>query len=110
MRVSLHSADLHYGGSLVLHTASSGSIARLTEIYLRLADGETIGVGEVRANIAYLNGFAVGTVVERAAAAVGEVDWTRDSFVAEQGIVERLPLLAGHRAPTVFTGEVALGL
>ena len=78
MRVSLHSADLHYGGGLVLHTASSGSIARLTEIYLRLDDGETIGVGEVRANIAYLNGFTVGTVTERAAVAVGEVEWTRD--------------------------------
>ena len=78
MRVSLHSADLHYGGGLVLHTASSGSIARLTEIYLWLDDGETVGVGEVRANIAYLNGFAVGTVVERATAAVGEVEWTRD--------------------------------
>ena len=78
MRVSLHSADLHYGGGLVLHTASSGSIARLTEIYLRLNDGETIGIGEVRANIAYLNGFTVGTVVERAAAALSEVDWTRD--------------------------------
>ena len=62
----------------MLHTASSGSIARLTEIYLRLDDGETVGVGEVRANIAYLNGFAVGTVVERATAAVGEVEWTRD--------------------------------
>jgi L-alanine-DL-glutamate epimerase-like enolase superfamily enzyme len=78
LRVSLHSADLHYGGGLVLHTASSGSIARLTEIYLWLDDGETVGVGEVRANIAYLNGFAVGTVVERATAAVGEVEWTRD--------------------------------
>jgi L-alanine-DL-glutamate epimerase-like enolase superfamily enzyme len=78
LRVSLHSADLHYGGGLVLHTASSGSIARLTEIYLRLDDGETVGIGEVRANIAYLNGFAVGTVVERATAAVGEVEWTRD--------------------------------
>jgi L-Ala-D/L-Glu epimerase len=78
LRVSLHSADLHYGGGLVLHTASSGSIARLTEIYLWLDDGETVGVGEVRANIAYLNGFAVGTVVERAAAAIGEVEWTRD--------------------------------
>ncbi|MEH2476645.1 L-alanine-DL-glutamate epimerase-like enolase superfamily enzyme [Nitrobacteraceae bacterium AZCC 2146] len=78
MRVSLHSADLHYGGGLVLHTASSGSIPHLREIYLRLDDGEAIGIGEVRANIAYLNGFAEGTVVECAAAAVGAVDWTRD--------------------------------
>jgi L-alanine-DL-glutamate epimerase-like enolase superfamily enzyme len=78
LRVSLHRADLHYGGGLVLHTASSGSIPHLTEIYLRLDDGETIGIGEVRANIAYLNGFAEGTVVKCAAGAVGEVDWTRD--------------------------------
>src|SRR5229473_1245377 len=78
LRVSLYRADLHYGGGLVLHTASSGSIPHLTEIYLRLDDGETIGIGEVRANIAYLNGFAEATVVECAATAVGEVDWRRD--------------------------------
>ena len=34
-----------------------------TEIYLRLDDGETVGIGEVRANIAYLNGFASKTVM-----------------------------------------------
>src|SRR6266581_8727346 len=78
LRVSLHSAELHYAGGLVLHTASSGSIPQLSEIYLRLDDGETIGIGEVRANIAYLNGFTVSTVVERAAVALDEVEWTRD--------------------------------
>jgi L-alanine-DL-glutamate epimerase-like enolase superfamily enzyme len=78
VRVSLHSTDLHYSGGLVLHTASSGSIPYLKEIYLRLDDGETIGIGEVRANVAYLNGFAEGTVVEYAVAAMGAVDWTRD--------------------------------
>ena len=99
MHVSLHSADLHYGGGLVLHTASSGSIPHLTEIYLRLDDGKTIGIGEVRANIAYLNGFAEATVVECAAGAVGEVDWTRDpvdliATMAEWGA----PLIAPVRA------------
>src|SRR3981081_3313544 len=78
LQVSLHAADLHYGGGLVLHTASSGSIPHLREIYLRVDDGETTGIGEVRTNIAYLNGFAHGTVVGRAAAAVGAMDWTRD--------------------------------
>jgi L-Ala-D/L-Glu epimerase len=78
LRVSLHSADLHYGGGLVLHTASSGSIPHLAEIYLRLDDGDTVGIGEVRANIAYLNGFAEGTVVECATKAVRAVVWTRD--------------------------------
>jgi L-Ala-D/L-Glu epimerase len=99
LRVSLHSADLHYGGGLVLRTASSGSIHHLAEIYLRLDDGETIGIGEVRANIAYLNGFAEATVVECAAMAVGEVDWTRDpvdliATMADWGA----PLIAPVRA------------
>jgi len=99
LRVSLHSADLHYGGGLVLHTASSGSIPHLTEIYLRLDDGDTIGIGEVRANIAYLNSFAESIVVECAAAAVGAVDWTRDpadllATMADWGA----PLIAPVRA------------
>src|SRR5216684_2663612 len=73
LRVSLHRADLHYCGGLVLHTASSGSIPHLTEIYLRLEDGETIGIGEVRANIGYLNGFAEEKVVECDGKAGGEL-------------------------------------
>jgi L-alanine-DL-glutamate epimerase-like enolase superfamily enzyme len=76
--VSLHSADLHYGSGLVLYTASSGRIPYLKEIYLRLNDGETEGIGEVRANIAYLNGFAEDTVIEYAGAAIRAVDWRRD--------------------------------
>jgi L-alanine-DL-glutamate epimerase-like enolase superfamily enzyme len=94
LRVSLHSANLHYGGGLVLHTASSGSIPHLSEIYLRLDDGETIGIGEVRANIAYLNGFAEPTVVECATGAVGEVDWTRDP-------VELIATMADWGAPLI---------
>ncbi len=99
MRVSLHLANLHYGGGLMLHTASSGSIPHLTEIYLRLDDGETVGIGEIRANIAYLNGFAEGTVVECAAKAVHAVDWTRDpvdliTTMADWGA----PLIAPVRA------------
>jgi L-Ala-D/L-Glu epimerase len=78
LRASLHSAELHYGDGLVLHTASSGCIPSLSEIYLRLDDGDNVGVGEVRANIAYLNGFAPKTVVEHAVAAVGSIDWLRD--------------------------------
>jgi L-Ala-D/L-Glu epimerase / N-acetyl-D-glutamate racemase len=98
LRVSLHSADLHYGGGLVLRTASSGSVPHLTEIYLRLDDGDTIGIGEVRANIAYLNGFDECMVVKGAIRAVSELDWTRDpaellATMAEWG----LPLIAPVR-------------
>jgi L-alanine-DL-glutamate epimerase-like enolase superfamily enzyme len=94
LQVSLHSADLHYGGTLVLHTASSGSIPHLREIYLRLDDGETIGIGEVRTNIAYLNGFTEGTVVKCAAAAVGAMDWTRDP-------IDLLATMADWGAPLI---------
>lgn len=62
----------------MLHTASSGSIPHLAEIYLRLDDGETVGLGEVRTNIAYLNGFAAEEVRDSAAAAIRTVDWMRD--------------------------------
>ena len=78
MRASLHAADLHYGGSLLLHTASSGSISHLSEIYLRLDDGASVGIGEVRINIAYLNGYAPETVKQAAIMAVSAIDWTRD--------------------------------
>jgi L-Ala-D/L-Glu epimerase len=80
LRVSLHLAELHYCGGLVLHTASSGSIPHLTEIYLRLDDGETVGVGEVRANIAYLNGYDEQAVLEAAVAAIRSIDWRRDAL------------------------------
>ena len=78
MRVSLHKAELHYGAGLVLHTASSGAVPHLTELYLRLDDGEAVGIGEVRANIAYLNGLAEGDVIASAVAALEVVDWARD--------------------------------
>jgi L-alanine-DL-glutamate epimerase-like enolase superfamily enzyme len=78
LRVSLHSAELHYGGGFALHTASSGRVAHLSEIFLRLDDGESVGIGEVRANIAYLNGLAEETVLKEAAGSVRAVDWSRD--------------------------------
>jgi L-Ala-D/L-Glu epimerase len=78
LRVSLHSAKLHYGSGLALYTASSGRVDHLSEIYLRLDDGETVGIGEVRANIAYLNGLGEETVLERATAGIHAIDWRRD--------------------------------
>ena len=75
MRASLHLADLRYGNGVVLHTASSGSVPVLTSLYLRLDDGEHVAVGEVRINIAYLNGYAPEQVVRDALTVLGDVDW-----------------------------------
>jgi L-Ala-D/L-Glu epimerase len=77
MRASLHRAKLHYGSGLVLHTASSGSVPHLAELYLRLDDGERIGIGEARINIAYLNGLAPEAVVADAISATRAIDWRR---------------------------------
>ena len=77
MRASLHAADLHYGGGLVLHTASSGSVPHLAELYLRLERDGIVGIGEVRANIAYLNGLSPQAVTADALAACAAADWSR---------------------------------
>lgn len=67
MRLSLHRAMLHYGPGLVLHTASSGRIDGLDTLYLRVRDADGIeAAGEVRINIAYLNGLAAETVAGEA--------------------------------------------
>lgn len=79
MRASLHKAELRYRSGLVLHTASSGSVPRLAELYLRLAQGELVGIGEVRINIAYLNGLAPEAVTAEALSATREIDWNRDA-------------------------------
>ena len=78
MRASLHVTELHYRGGLVLHTASSGTVPHLEELYLYLRDGERCAIGEVRTNIAYLNGLASESVVAAAVAAVKAIDWSRD--------------------------------
>ncbi|MDO9405662.1 MAG: mandelate racemase/muconate lactonizing enzyme family protein [Polaromonas sp.] len=75
IRASLHAKDLHYGNGIVLHTASSGSLAALQSLYLRLDDGEHVAVGEVRINIPYLNGYTPEQVTDGALDALAHVDW-----------------------------------
>lgn len=115
MRASLHRADLHYGDGLVLHTASSGSVPHLAELYLKLEDGEAVGIGEVRANIAYLNGLSEDDVVAATLRSLQAVDWSHDpetllvtmeawakSFVAPVRMLIDIALqdLLAHRAGT----------
>src|SRR4051812_8432079 len=67
MHLSLHRATLTYGGGLTLHTAASGKVEGLDTLYLSLVDRDGVeAVGEVRVNIAYLNGLAADTVVAEA--------------------------------------------
>lgn len=77
MRASLHRAMLTYGGGLVLHTASSGRVEGLDTLFLRLEAAGTVAVGEVRLNIAYLNGMAAETVLAEAVEVIAGMDLRR---------------------------------
>jgi len=78
VEVTLHRSQLHYRDGLTLHTASSGSVAALDALYLRLRQGGHTGVGEVRINIAYLNGLAPHEVISEAMGVLPTVDWKRE--------------------------------
>jgi L-alanine-DL-glutamate epimerase-like enolase superfamily enzyme len=76
VQVTLHRTQLHYRDGLTLHTASSGSVAALDALYLQIGQDRLSGVGEVRINIAYLNGLAPYEVISEATAVLPTVDWT----------------------------------
>ncbi len=79
MQASLHRAMLSYGGGLMLHTASSGPITGLDVLYLRLREGDVVATGEVRINIAYLNGLQADVVLPEALFLFDRIDWSRDA-------------------------------
>ncbi|WP_406705677.1 enolase C-terminal domain-like protein [Sodalis sp.] len=76
MNASLYRADLHYP-HLQLHTASSGSVPALESLYLCLRDRCLEGIGEVRINIAYLNGYSAQQVLDDVVAALEQDHWHR---------------------------------
>lgn len=105
MKVSLHRALLTYSGGLVLHTAASGRVAGLDTLWLRLDDGETVAAGEVRLNIAYLNGLDPEEVLAEAVAVVGALDF---SASAAEMIAAPPAVLAEASAPVRMLVDGAL--
>jgi L-alanine-DL-glutamate epimerase-like enolase superfamily enzyme len=76
--VKLLAASLHYPPELVLHTASSGRITELKELYLIIErDGRLAGFGEIRENVAYLTGLQPHAVRQGIAALVRALDWSQ---------------------------------
>src|SRR5206468_12957449 len=74
--VRLLAASLHYGAGLMLHTASSGPVTALEELYLVVdQDGALAGFGEIRANCGYLTGLTAGEVRADAIALTRALDW-----------------------------------
>ena len=78
LAVSLRRADLHYGNGVQLHTAASGSVGELQALYLCLDDGQHQAVGEVRINIAYLNGYGPDEVIAQALQALSTLPWQQE--------------------------------
>ncbi|MDR6872199.1 L-alanine-DL-glutamate epimerase-like enolase superfamily enzyme [Bosea sp. BE125] len=106
MRLSLHRAMLSYGGGLLLHTASSGPVAGLDTLYLALQDADGIAAtGEVRINIAYLNGLAAEAVVTEALALLPRLDLTP---APETLLAAPPPLLSRAAAPLRMLVDLAL--
>ena len=77
-RVRLLAASLHYPPELKLHTARSGPVGALDELYLLVErDGALAGFGEIRENVAYLTGLAPADVRAAVAKLAHAVDWSR---------------------------------
>lgn len=105
MRARLYEARLEYAGGLVVHTAASGPTPFLHELYLVLEDDGAEGFGEVRVNIAYLNGLPPERVVAEAVAALAMMP--RGLSAAD--LLRTLPIWAGVRsAPVRMLLDVAL--
>jgi len=105
LQASLHYADLHYGGDLVLHTASSGSVGHLETLYLRLAEDGHVGIGEVRINIAYLNGIAAETVMQDTRRMLDAIHWDLGS---QRLLDSRAAWLSAYSAPIRMLVDSAL--
>lgn len=104
MKATLYRAELRYP-HLQLYTASSGSIAMLEELYLLLEDKAVSGLGEVRINIAYLNGYSAERVLGDVIRTLRAVDWQQspgDLLLSLEN------LLASSLAPTRMLLDMAL--
>src|SRR5215207_4880057 len=92
--VRLAEASLHYGAGLRLHTAASGPVDTLREVYLIIEqDGAVTANASVRVNISYLSGVSDETAIADIRSAVAAIDWSADFAT----LLGSLPELAGAR-------------
>lgn len=74
----LYRANLHYPPELTVHTAISGPVGTLSELFLEIAGDGFRGLGEVRANIAFLTHIPEADVPDRVRALVRALPWDGD--------------------------------
>jgi L-alanine-DL-glutamate epimerase-like enolase superfamily enzyme len=78
-RVRLFAGELHYRPQLRLHTASSGAIPSLRELYLVLEErGNRLACGAVRTNVEYLTGIPESAVRREVDERVRDFPWNGD--------------------------------
>lgn len=76
MQIQLLQDHVHYRPGFVVHTASSGAVNHLAELYLVLQEDEQVlGVGEIRENICYLNGLTQSQVRKAVQELLDEIVW-----------------------------------
>ena len=96
---------LTYGGGLTLHTASSGRVAGLDTLYLRLIENGIEATGEVRINSTYLNGLEAEDLVEEALDLLPRLSLAPDF---SQAIDDPPAALARASAPLRMLVDIAL--
>jgi len=104
VKATLYRADLRYP-HLQLYTASSGSIAVLEELYLLLEDKAITGLGEVRLNIAYLNGYSAELVLSDVIRTLRTLDLQQTPSALLLSLEQQL---ADSLAPTRMLFDMAL--
>jgi len=104
VKATLYRADLRYS-HLQLYTASSGSVPGLDTLYLLLEDKNVNGLGEVRINIAYLNGYSAERVLSDVIRALQQLDLSQPASTLLLNLPQRM---ADFLAPTRMLLDIAL--
>ena len=101
-KLRLLAADLHYPPQLVVHTAASGAIDHLAALFLVIERSDGFrGIGEVRANIAYLTKLPQERVAPAIIALCQALPWS----MPPAELAEALPGLAAD-APNIARAAV----
>lgn len=96
MRARLFTGQLHYRPGFILHTASSGPVGHLDELYLVLDHGDQrAGVGGVRINIRYLTGIEPQALLREAVDWAERLDWATPA----EALVEEVHNSTGQSCP-----------
>lgn len=105
VRVRLAAAQLPYAPGLRLHTALSGAIDALHELYLFIEDSNGVqGTGEVRANATYVSGVPEDALPGAIRALVAALDWRGGA----DAVLERIDAAHAHPALARAAVEGAL--